>query len=1240
MRNVVLSSCVEVSSADEEDAVCVCYDSSGDRVFFVSSSLRVSGRSLRSASWSLAPIALLASSSSSSSADTPVALAVLADSDALCVALRSGDIVLVPLASGAGPPECVGAVDSGALAMHWSPDGEYVVFATGNATLFCLSRSWLPLAEVPIRNGNEGAPTSFTLSFEQDGARFVTHTHFADGTSHMAFWSRDCTLLSTCEPPPKDAQRSRAVAFRPSGFLAAASLVGDQDTEAQVVLYESNGLAHGGFPLRCGRALATDLCWNSDSSLLALVCDGRLQIWRSSNYVWHLAWELAALANGGEFLLIGWSQLMPGRLVVSEGRRKRLRVFDFVRSLSCSSVCSHAVDDQAVVCVVDGRAVRVTGMQRAVVPPPMSESSVEVPFVPAEVAVAKGYLAALGPSGAWCAVRLHAETRQPQSVSSGTCPSSSLPWMQIAWLDESSFVALAASGDVVRVDAASGKVLACGRLKRDAPTPLSLRLYGNVDAQMMLLGEGPTIYRVRFDQDVLFENLFSFPEVCVELASTFDGKLIVGRSHRFKLFAVSLAEGASASARTAVVVEPECTSFALHSRFLVFTTLSSHLRFAPLLESSVIGRVEASYDRQTETGGLLITCLPRGCRTVVQAPRGSLETVYPRPLVALSADRLIDAKQYGSALELLRKHKIDLSLLASRPLDIVTLVSQVKDSDRLCLLLTQVGEGALAAPIINDLCSRVREALVQRPAEEEEKWLPALLTSWVQQKPPQIQEALACVASLRAKYALVAPVFSARNPRSGKNAGERALDYLTFLVPVDQLFDEALGMYDFDLVTAVAKKGQKDPQEYLPFLESLRRLSPARMRYTVDARLQRWSKALASLAEEEGALAECLKLVQEKRLFAFALQSVWTTTPDGKSAAARAECWNLYGNYLENKGHIAEAAICFARGASKQREMACAEQLGDWAWAIASTPPPGPPSLTRVTDLLESQHRWDELARLRIFSVTPHGFAISPESVADALARASHFSEALLWDFDVAKTVILKLANEKASLLRGNATRMKQLLDRLVKLREARKAFEEARAAEQDDALLVENPSEYSQMSVASSRASSSASSTSSLATLAQGRAAQQSRVNKKGAGKSSSSQQGRRLTGKPGSMHEEEWLHRELRALVPDEAALRACHNLLLATMRCEGDVEARALQMAQSALVEESEAAFAEMMIPCVLHGRGGVSYLQYWTPPGHLHVQVAPEHVLSPAIDQTVLKPPSAVSTAFKWKLVLLE
>lgn len=72
----------------------------------------------------------------------------------------------------------------------------------------------------------------------------------------------------------------------------------------------------------------------------------------------------------------------------------------------------------------------------------------------------------------------------------------------------------------------------------------------------------------------------------------------------------------------------------------------------------------------------------------------------------------------------------------------------------------------------------------------------------------------------------------------------RALKYTIYLVDVNKLYNIALGMYDLPLVVMVAEKSQKDPKEYLPFLNQLNKLPPEYRRFKIDCHLKRFKKAL------------------------------------------------------------------------------------------------------------------------------------------------------------------------------------------------------------------------------------------------------------------------------------------------------------------------------------------------------------------------------------------------------------
>jgi hypothetical protein len=383
------------------------------------------------------------------SASVVVGLEHQQEADAVVVLLRSGDLLSVPCYGAAGRPECVGCVDSGAVGMGWSPDGELVVIATGNSTLFCMTKQWIQVAEVPIRRVGDSAPTTFQVSWEGDGSRFVTNTTFADGSSTVSLWSRECALLATCEAV--DGGCGGPVAFRPSGFLVAASSVGS------LVLFEANGLRRGGFDLR--RAGTTEhaaaLCWNPDASLLVTLCDGFLELWRSSNHCWHLCWEEFV---GRDAAFVGWSQAHAARLVVACATQRALRVLDFIRDVSCSAQNAQLPNDECLAAVVDGHAVRLTPLKTKAVPPPMSDSEARLPFVACSLSTRLP-----GPRTAALSAEGRLYVFGPGSVSyRDTVLASGAGFHQVAWFSETVVLALSWQA-LYAFDTVQGKTrLCCG----------------------------------------------------------------------------------------------------------------------------------------------------------------------------------------------------------------------------------------------------------------------------------------------------------------------------------------------------------------------------------------------------------------------------------------------------------------------------------------------------------------------------------------------------------------------------------------------------------------------------------------------------------------------------------------------------------------------------------------------------------------------------------------------------------
>ncbi|XP_014224134.1 elongator complex protein 1 [Trichogramma pretiosum] len=136
---------------------------------------------------------------------------------------------------------------------------------------------------------------------------------------------------------------------------------------------------------------------------------------------------------------------------------------------------------------------------------------------------------------------------------------------------------------------------------------------------------------------------------------------------------------------------------------------------------------------------------------------------------------------------------------------------------------------------------------------------------------------------------------------------DEAMKYLMYMVNVNTLYDVALGMYDFDLVTLIAEKAQKDPKEYVPFLNDLAQLDDHYMKFSIDKYLKRYSSALDHIAKLPEKFDECLKFIDTHKLFAKAMR-LFNKQPEAYKQIA-----GLYGEYLISKNNEKEAGIMFTK---------------------------------------------------------------------------------------------------------------------------------------------------------------------------------------------------------------------------------------------------------------------------------------------------------------------------------------
>uniref|UniRef100_A0AAR2IRB3 Elongator complex protein 1 n=1 Tax=Pygocentrus nattereri TaxID=42514 RepID=A0AAR2IRB3_PYGNA len=883
----------------------------------------------------------------------------LPEQESVCVATARGDVILYNLST--NQLECVGTVDSGLTAMSWSPDQELVTFCTGQETIILMTKDFEPITEVAIHqdefgegkfitvgwgkketqfHGSEGkqaaqrktAPALLwddhrpRITWRGDGQLFAVSAICSQtGARKVRVWNRECILQATSEAINGLEQ---PLCWKPSGSLIASTQ--RHPNKHSVVFMEKNGLLHGDFtlPFAKDQAKVKELLWNSDSTVLAVWLedmnpgdDGNpntyIQLWTVGNYHWYLK---QSLHFGRDPLkapaCVCWDPEKPLRLhLLSQGWASYTYDWGWCTDRSPGDDSQ----DSANVAVIDGDKVLVTTFRQCVVPPPMCSYELQLPAAVNLVTFHSqtqrtNELAALT---ADCRLHIYSQgvlTRKLQDK--GTKNKSHLSIHSFLFLHGletlipfwgKNFVCGVISSQVQ----VEGHVISlCHSLKSDT---LALQLE---DGQIRRVHWGEC-----FSLCICVE--VKEDECCIQLYSFFISCQVV-------------------SLWCCLQVASNISSFVVYGEFLLLTTHAHtcrclHLTTMSIRDLKAALSSEATQNdesvRKVERGSRIVTVVPQDTKLILQMPRV--------------------LKSYEDAFECMRKLRINLNLIYDHNPSVFlgnveTFLKQIDSTNYINLFLTELkeedttktmypcpmsaacqsasGSGGGGKKKVDTVCDALRSSM---ETLDPQKFCLCILTSHVKKTTPELEVALQKVRELRV------------NPPTAKNAAsaEEALKYLLFLVNVNELYEHSLGTYDFDLVLMVAEKSQKDPKEYLPFLNMLKTLEPNYQRYTIDKHLKRYKKALHHLSKcGEEHFTEALNLVKDQRLYIEAMQLYPSDSPQHKVLSV------AYAEHLMEQQQAEQAGLLLWRCG----EMACALQAfvscTSWRHALAvATHIPLPP---------------------------------------------------------------------------------------------------------------------------------------------------------------------------------------------------------------------------------------------------------------------------------------------------------
>ncbi|XP_044219320.1 elongator complex protein 1 isoform X1 [Thunnus albacares] len=835
------------------------------------------------------------------------------------------------------------------------------------------------------------------------------------GARKVRVWNREGVLQATSEPVNGLEQ---ALCWKPSGSLIASTQ--RHPNKHSVVFMEKNGLLHGDFtlPFSKDQAKVKELLWNNDSTVLAVWLedmtageDGQvntyIQLWSVGNYHWYLKQSLEFGRDPQKApVCVCWDPERPLRLHVVT-RSWTSVSYDWGWTTDRSPGLDAA--DNANVAVIDGEKILVTTFRQCVVPPPMCSFELQLTSPVNQVTFLckpqrTNQLSAFTADGN-ISVYGQGSGEQPEKTADGFRTVSSplvlqktlrvavlqeepLALRQLLWLDDELFVGVS-SGLLP-----TSSTLLLLRPAQDATDTLSVRSeveVAGVVVSMVHCSQTGTV-ALQLEDGQIRKLLYDGPEPSVEDWRDFSGctinfpvpcvqtalcrisgeEYLLGLTDRSHLYAGDTELASNVS------------SFAVCNDFLIITTHSHTCRCLQLSTLSVKALQAALASdggendetlRRVERGSRIVTVVPQDTRVILQMPRGNLETVHHRALVLAQLRKWLDCLRFKEAFDCMRKLRINLNLIYDHNPkifleNIVTFITQLNSINHINLFLTELKEEDTtstmyprpeSSPVqpqpatgqkkVDVVCDALRSAM---ESMDPNKFCLSILTTHVKKTVPELEIALQKVHELR------------ENPPEVPNAvsAEEALKYLLFLVNVNDLYEHSLGTYDFDLVLMVAEKSQKDPKEYLPFLNMLKSLEPNYQRYTIDKHLKRYRKALLHLSKcGQEHFPEAVQLVKEQKLYSEALRL-----------------------YAADKAHYKALSCAYAEHLVEQQQ---AEQAGLLLWRC------GEPA--SALQAFASSSSWrNAICVAQQMPLPPDQLALLARDLAEKLTEQRRFSEAAL----------------------------------------------------------------------------------------------------------------------------------------------------------------------------------------------------------------------------------------------------
>ena len=888
---------------------------------------------------------------------------------------------------------------------------------------------------------DEGTPSPYddggvTISWRGDGQFLAVNSLIAGHRRAIRVYSREAVLDSTSEPVNG---LESALSWRPYGNLIAG--IKRSPDKAEVVFFERNGLRHGGFDLRLSSTEAASwarnirLDWNHDSTILAIGFTDRVQLWTMGNYHYYLKQEIPLSAADPmariQAIRTKWHPSMTLRVQVDD-RRSHLSL-TYHTAMNRGSVMPG--QDYGIVAVIDGKDLKLTPLRQAGVPPPMAFCEVSLKHNIVDCAVSadgNNIVVLTAEDVVFCRWQV-TEVNGAASTSNRTRFSTAVVLEKVVIGREESTshnmkirtqIQLCGGLAYVLTPPQNGlpASIHCSNVQVQEPKLNDLEMPPNVNWQNLVEDIGGKVLACQnaegrlvmvgsdessTDELVMDENV-GRDAVLYRIYQALDTESAVN-GHRNTLHSVTLSTGGCLKADSTILAQ-DCTSFIVTDAHIIFTTSQHLLKFVHLASPDQLNVPKDTPEldercRSIERGAKIVTVMPSAYAVVLQMPRGNLETIHPRVLVLAGIRAHVQHLDYRSAFLACQNQQVDMNILhdydpetfmgniqkfieqLKKPSSIDEFLSKLKDEDvaqtlyRDTLKLTtglEADQTAVPskAPLsdkVNRICTAFLSVLEKMPSTSG--FTQNIITAHVCKRSPDLESALTLVSRIRS---------------TSETEADLAISHLCFLTDPNRLYNAALALYDLEVTLLVAQNSQRDPREYMPFLQDLHSMPVHKRQYSIDNHLKNYSKALGSLhAMNDDAAVEAYTIKHSLYSDALLLYKY--------SPLQRDTITNHYAAYLAAQNSHLQAAILYDSLSLHQQAYPLYALAHAWREALSSATLaqlPQPQLTSLATSLATTLT--DESRDYRSAAYIHEHYLLAPLEAATLLCKGSYFADATL----------------------------------------------------------------------------------------------------------------------------------------------------------------------------------------------------------------------------------------------------